>query len=51
VNADEKRRAEIDLMLAPPEEKEKVIGKQNQQAMQALAGFGPMMPPPPPRPS
>jgi hypothetical protein len=45
-NMDSKARAEIDRLLAPPEEREAIIGRQNREAMQALAGFG-LGPPPP----
>ena len=45
MNLDTTQRAKVDQALAPPEEREAVIGRQNQQAMQALAGFG-LGPPP-----
>ncbi len=46
MNMDSTAKGKFDLALAPPEQQDVVIGRQNKQAMQALAGFGlPPMPP------
>lgn len=46
-NLDERGRAEVEKALAPPEERERVIARANEQAMKALGGFG--LPPMPPK--
>ena len=45
---DSAKKAEFDRNLAPPDQLDAVIARQNKQAMQALAGFG-LGPPPPAR--
>lgn len=46
-NLDERGRAEVEKALAPPEDRERVIARANEQAMKALGGFG--LPPMPPK--
>lgn len=46
MNMDTTEKAKFDQALAPPEERDVLIGRQNAEAMKALAGFGlPPMPP------
>lgn len=42
---DQPTKAKFDRDLAPPDKVDALIGQQNKQAMQALAGFG-LGPPP-----
>jgi hypothetical protein len=40
------QKAELDVLLTDPAEKEKMIARQNAEAMKALGGMGMLMPPP-----
>jgi hypothetical protein len=50
---DRAQKAELDAALAGPQEREKVIDRQNMEAMRQLGGFGLIAPPPrrPPKPT
>lgn len=50
MNRDEKGVADLDMALAPPEEKERLVDRQNAQAMQRLMGTQGLPMPPRPQP-
>lgn len=41
------QKAEIDVLLSGPEDREEMIAKQNAIAMKAIGGVGMLVPPPP----